>query len=227
MTRTSVSFDIDKKNWNNKNTFPDFVYTDANSVLEIFFNRQYGQVTEDYINELVNNRNGFITWSQHTIDEITQVIHVDEYFKLAKAKKIRGKNIWKVAENTATEKESISIAQNVLTKVDSIITTLEQFGGKTEVDEQATNALTKHIYLNYGLSIKDAKHLAIANLSGINNILTHDAGFLRFPNINVYGASKEIVRNYIPGQAPSPYVDLSKQLILQQSEEEIEDENAS
>lgn len=196
------------------------VYVDTNSALEIFFNRRHGKRTENYIVELVK-RNGMIVWSQHTIDEITQIIHVSEYNKIAKANNISS---WKDAENAATDLESSNHAKTVLTQVDTVTMYLEQFGDKTDVDERSLNLLTRQIYSEQGTNQQDSKHLAIANLTGTNNILTHDAGFLRFQNVNVYGSSYEIVQANQPRQLPASYVDLSERLLLTDS---LEDENVS
>lgn len=219
--RTSVSFNINKKNWNNNHTFPDIIYVDTCSIMDMIMQRRYGRITEDYINEL-SNRNGMITWSQHTIDEITQIIHVDEYFKLARVKNITAKKAWKEAESTATDLESSSIAQSVISQVDSITGILEQFGAQTTVDERELTIVTKHVYGNYGGNLQDSKHYAIANLSGVNNILTQDDDFLRYPQLNVFGASNGIIKNYYSTNNPIGYKDIRDGFNIKS-----EDENAS
>lgn len=223
MTRTSASFDINKKNWPNNHTFPDMIYIDTCSVMDMVLQRQHGQLTEDYISELIK-RDGMITWSQHTIDEITQLIHVDQYFKLAKSKKIKpikNKGIWKLAEDTATDVESSSIAQIVVSEVDNITTLLEQFGSQTTVSDNDVNLLTKNIYSSYGGNQQDSKHFAIANLTGVNNILTQDSGFLRYPTVNIFGSSNQIVQNYNVNQNPVIYTDYKKLLITDSKDENV------
>lgn len=229
MNRTSISFDIHRTNWNNKYLFPDIVYIDTCAIMDIFQQRTHGQVTEDYIKELVN-RDGMIIWSQHTIDEITQFYHVDHYHKLAKSKNITGNKAWKKAEDTATDQESVNIAQSVLNQVNKVIKYLEQFGVQTDVDvtdSKLVNDLTRTVYSRYGGNQYDSKHFVIAHLSGVNNILTQDSGYLRYPNVNIFGASNELVKNSKSGQAWNSYIDLSKLLHDKEDDDENNKENAS
>jgi hypothetical protein len=69
--------------------------------------------------------------------------------------------------------------------------------------------LTNHIYVSFGGSRADAKHVAIANLTGTNSIMTNDKGMLRYPLQNIYGASKGLTDNCVKGQLPLSYVDLT------------------
>lgn len=215
MNKPSIAIDINKSNWNNDNTFTDIIYIDTNSIIEISKQRKYGRLIEDYLIEL-NSRSGIIIWSQHTIDELVDFLHVDHYYKYAKANGITDtprKKAWKIAEDTVTNSESINIAQNVYKEADQITSYLEQFGLQTEVDTNLAHQLSRAIHSSSGNNLKDAKHVAAANLSGTNNILTLDAGFLRFSDLNVFGASYEIQKHYSPGQALNDYVDLNKNLI--------------
>lgn len=187
--------------------FPEMVYIDTNAVLDIVEQRQMGQITEQYLNELVS-KDGMITWSQHTIEEITDFFHVDSYKKIAKIKQIKNNHIksgWKIAEDQATDQESRAVSQNVNTQVDKVVSFLEQYGLPTNADEEEVAFLTKEIYASYGGNRKDSKHVAMANLSGTNNILTQDSGYLRYPNINVYGASNQIMVEF--QNSPKPSVD--------------------
>lgn len=209
--------------------FPDFVYIDTNSILDIMEQRPHGQLTEEFIKETVR-RDGMITWSQHTLDEVIDFIHVDQYIKYARSNNIQGNNRkagWKIAEDRASDKDSALIAKNVVSKVDQLVLYLEQFGEQTDVDESELTLLTKKVYETYGGNRKDSKHIAAANLSGVNNILTQDGGFIKYP-VNIYGSSKQLVQNSVNGQSPKPFIDLRetfgmKQIII----ENQEDENAS
>lgn len=212
VSRTSVSFDINSSNWGNHHMFPEAVYIDTNSAINIAEQKSAGKLAEDYINELIQ-RDGFIIWSHHTIDELSGVLHVNHYKRIAKSKNIKGDHRYaahKIAENTATDQESIAAAQTVTGELERIVNYLEQFGMQVDAEETHVNELTNHIYTSYGNSKKDAKHIAIANINGVNNFLTQDGGFLRFPHINVFGSSQEISQTYNASQLPAPFIDLSK-----------------
>lgn len=222
--RTSAAFDINKSNWGNKDMFPDMIYIDTNAILDISLQRSKGRLTQDFLLELIK-KDGMLVWSQHVIDEVTDFIHTNEYIQLAKSKGLDHSK-WKYLENSATDKESAIIAQTVNQKVERIEVYLEQFGDKTDVPEIDKLHLSRSIYTNFGGNRKDAEHVAIANLTGINNFLTQDQGFLRYPNVNVYGASREITSNYQIGQASAPYVDLNRFNDLQ-NVSESDEESAS
>lgn len=218
MTKQSLSFDINNLNWGNKNMFPEVIYVDTCSILDMTLLRTNGQVTEDYLKEL-NNHSGIITWSQHTIDEMIQVFHVNEYFNLANSKNIRTKKAWKIAEDTASNQESSLIAQRVLSTVNNVVETLEQFGVQSDVEALKVNELTMKIYSSYGGNLADSKHVAIANLSGTNNILTADKGYLRYPSLNIFGASSGITSGHNNNQLPNDFVDLSYYLSKEVNED--------
>ncbi|MBN8236844.1 hypothetical protein JF544_16420 [Halobacillus kuroshimensis] len=221
MTRTSVAIDIHSQNWNNNNAFSQVVYIDTNAIIDIFEQRPNGQATEDYIKELVN-QNGLIIWSDHTMDELTDFVHVNEYISYARANGVQRmgrKHPWKVAEDIVSDQQSANIASTVHTKMDQITTYLEQFGMQADVEFNKAKELTKEVHMHYGGNRKDSKHVAIANLNGVNDILTHDSGFLRYP-VNVFGASAEIKNNYDPNMPHSQYVDLSESLLKKEDDEE-------
>ncbi|HDR6633180.1 TPA: PIN domain-containing protein [Bacillus cereus] len=226
MNRTSVSFDISRGNWGNQHIFPDMLYIDTNSIIDIFEQRTHGQLIEDYLNELIK-RDGMIIWSQHTIDEIIDFVHYDYYAKLAKQKNIKRSQKaapYKIVENTVTDAESSEIAEKVMIKVDTIQEYLEQFGSQVVQEEREVNELARSIYIGHGNNRKDCKHVAAANLEGTNNILTQDSGFLRFPNMNVYGSSLALVNGYKTIQGPSGYIDLSQTFASKQEMIDEEDE---
>lgn len=222
VNRTSVSFDINRGNWGNRHIFPDVVYADTNSVVDIFAQRTHGQLVEDYLKRLIQN-DGMIIWSQHTMNEITDFVHYNQYIQLADQKNIIGNKRMKIAEDTATDIESREIAEKVIMQTDSIKGYLEQFGTQVEQDEQKVIELARRLYGSHGNSMKDCRHVASANLEGVNSILTQDVGFLRFPNLNVYGASYKLKQGYKTSNTPAPYIDLST---LGNSEDEKEQDTA-
>ncbi|MGP9039828.1 PIN domain-containing protein [Cytobacillus kochii] len=211
MSKPPVVYNIRKASWSNMYTFPDMIYIDTNAVIDIFQNRPYGQLTEDYFKEL-NKKNGMIVWSSFTMDEVSTVLHNSAYQNLADYKNISAKDrtpAFKIAENTASRKESIQIATSVETQKEQIQSYLEQFGGQTDVTERNASVIASHIYKTTGLSPKDSKHVAISNLSGINNILTQDAGFLRVSDINIFGSSQTLV-NKSSNKTPNNYVNIQE-----------------
>lgn len=212
---TSTAFSIRRDNWCNKNVFPDMVYIDTNVVLDIMERRKYWKTSEEYLKELVK-RDGMIIWSSHVIDEVIDFFHYQVYEEAASQITVPN-NIsppnWKWLENNATDIESSNYANQVLEKVNNTIQYLEQFGVQSDPDLNEVIPLTLQLYSKFGLNRKDARHVAIATLSGTNNILTHDSGFLRFPHTNVFGASKAIVENTnLVINDPNNYVDLRELL---------------
>lgn len=197
MNRTSSSFSIRKPNWRNSDTFPDFLYIDTNVVLDIMEQRSHGQLSEDYLKELVK-RGGMITWSNHLMEELTDYFHYQIYtqesLKLGTARS-GNTHPRKVLENSATDQDSANYAKQVLQKVTGAKNYLRQLGVQSDPDVEEVNELATHLYSNYGSNLKDSKHVAIANLSGTNNILTQDSGFLRYPEVNIFGSSNGINTN--------------------------------
>lgn len=197
MNRTSSSFSIKKGNWNNDAIFPELIYIDTNVVLDIMEQRNFGILSEEYLIELIR-RKGMITWSDHLIDEIRDFFHRQVYFKEAEKIGIPTgirTHAYKWLEDTATDQESSFYSQQVVSKVEKTKQYLEQFGLQNDPDHKEVYKLSEELY-KYGSNFQDSKHVAIATLSGTNNILTHDSGFLRYPHTNVLGASKAIVNNY-------------------------------
>lgn len=223
LNNSSVPIDINRSNWSNKNTFTEIIYIDTNAVIDIVAQRPKGLITESYLQELVK-RDGMITWSQHTLDEITDFFHVNEYIQYAKSNGIQGnskKAPWKLAEDTISNSDSIILSQNVVSKVGSVMQYLEQFGIKTEVDNHDMIDLTKDIYLQFGGNRKDSQHMAISNLSGINSILTQDSGFLRYPHLNVFSASHKVASQYDANQKHAKYIDLRNSDSISEEDEEV------
>lgn len=212
MSRTSVAFDIN----NLSNTMiPDVVYIDTCSVMDIAVQRNLGADTETFLQTL-NQHDSIITWSQFTIDEIIKFYHVDTYIAYANQNKIKPyKNTpaWKIAENIVSDLESSNLAKQIMTKVEKTTLFLEQYGVQTEVDEKELVLLTNEIFKQYGGNQQDSKHVAIASLSGTNNFLTSDSGFLKYPHTNVYGASNKIVNNFKSTNTPNDYVNLNDLLL--------------
>lgn len=220
---TSKAFSIRKREWTSSNYhIPDIVYIDANPVLDVVKKRGFGDLVEEYWGEIFKN-DGMIAWSDHTEEEVLRVIHRSEFQKYAEENQINPeydrsgkiiKQAWKVAEDIVTKEESVKITNIVYENKTKIFEVVGQFGIKIEdISSTKINKLTQSIYTTYGGSLDDAKHISYANLSGINNILTHDAGMLRYPSQNVFGASKKLIQQYNSSQSPAKYIDLSEMLL--------------
>lgn len=160
-----------------------------------------------------------LTWSEHTKDEVTDVIIGYKYTDYAIQNGIKAQiksngNIipaHKVAENSASTATSIAIALSVQKDISDLFNKLRQYGLPIEnVPPDQVNDLTKYLHSNYGGTRKDAKHVAWANLGGTNDILSNDGGILRFPSVNVYGASWSVRKEMVPNQVPVLYTDLSQ-----------------
>lgn len=195
--RTSTSFSIRKSNWNTSGLFPELIYIDTNVVLDIMEQRSYGEISEEYLQELIQ-KDGMITWSNHLIEELHDFFHYqiynEEAEKIGVPSNINNPHKW--LENTATDQQSSVLNKLVVQKVNQAIEYLEQFGVQFDPPNTVeVNNLATNLYANYGTNYKDSKHVAIATLAGTNNILTQDAGYLKFPNVNVFGASSKIVNN--------------------------------
>ncbi len=80
-----------------------------------------------------------------------------------------------------------------------------------EIDDNDLNKVEKiahALYLKYGGGIKDGKHIAHANLAGVNCFLSQDPGLLRYPGVNVYGASRSLLAHVNINQNPANIVNL-------------------
>ena len=214
---TSLAFSIRKQSGNTF-VFPDLIYIDTNSILDVVLNRTYGSLVEQYWRELVRN-DGMIIWSRHTVEEVINTVHINEYIVYAEQQGINDilypdgkikKFAWKVAEDKVSNQESSLIASTVMTKVNSVFATLEQYGLESDnINDKELNQLANALYRNYGGSLKDAKHVASANLSETNYILSQDSGILRYPAQNVLGASKKLLCYTNSNQTPVDFIDLS------------------
>lgn len=207
-------FDIRKKNWDDPNMFPDFIYIDTNAVLEIMIpDRNFHNATLAYVNEF-HNKNGIILWSPFVTNELYDFFQYGENKKGAdrfnlnitnEAEAISGKTY----ENTAPKIHSVASAETVKFLVDKTESMLSEFGFKLELSND-TYDLASEIHVKYGSNIKDANHIAVCQLNEVNNILTHDAniGFLRYDNHNIYGASYGIANQYALNQQKNSFVNL-------------------
>lgn len=215
---TSFAFSILKQAWKFPHTFPELQYVEANPILDVYGNRRYGSLIEEYWAELYH-RGGMITWSQHTVDEVNDVISGYKYTDYAIQNGIKeqilsdGNKIpaHKVAENTVPDPISIQIALSVQKDTNDIFNKLRQYGLPIEnIPIEEVDELTKYLHGKYGGTRKDAKHIAWANLGGTNDILSNDCGLLRFPSVNIYGASWVLRNEMVPHQNPVQFVDLSQ-----------------
>lgn len=210
---TSTAFYVHKSNWGNSNLFPDIIYIDTCAIRDIFEKRTHGILMDQYLQEL-NNQDGMIIWSQNVIDELIDFLNVDEYKKLAKNNGL-SQDEFKKAENNATRHDYEIIGENIYNRLGVITNYLEQFGVQTDNDFHDVVNIGKQLHTKYGGNRKDAYHVADSLLSGVNNILTQDGGFLRYPNLNVFGASKKMKDNYVSAQQHLDYIDIKKLLDLE------------
>lgn len=176
----------------------DVNYLDTCSLIDLIANRDRKQSTEDFLKLLYTTGN-MITWSSHTIEELIQFLHVNEYKNLARQRNIHAYNnkaAWKVAEDRATSQEATLISTTVTSKVSQIETLLNQYGLMIDVPRDLHSRSTK-IYNKYGGNLADAKHIAIASANEINSFITADNGFVKYPNQNLYSANTNL-SNTIP-----------------------------
>ena len=195
----------------NASPVPDVLYLDANAILDVALSRKYGQDVDNYLEHVVSN-NGMITWSALTIYEVRNIIHVNEYTKFADAQGIQpdgNRKAWKMAEDSASKPDARRISEFVLGLTDQIFEKLENnYGLPLEAgNDRAHTHLADRLYLTCGGGFPDALHVAIANVAGINSLLTQDAHFLTYPYVNVFGASQEIHTQRSPDNALVPHVD--------------------
>lgn len=186
-------------NNNSTNIFPnDFLYLDANPIIDIISpnSNQNGPRFEQYIQDFAGKAHGLIVWSNHTVDEVRNYIHTSEYIKYAKNNGIQspypGTKDWKFVENTLDPSNMISLNQTVDNTTNDIFRLLEQYGEQFRVNDEIIEKVSNHLYINYGGNYPDAKHVAIANALSINCILSNDIGLARYPNLNLFGLSKQI-----------------------------------
>ncbi len=215
-------------NWDNNNTFPEFVYLDTNPIINIMDQGRHSESDTEYIKELFS-KGGIIAWSHHTEQELRNHIHVNEYMRYARdnhalllSQRSHGNTpLWKIAEDKVSNEVSKQIAINVHDQAESVFDELRNYGFLLDGKEFCTNEvveLTRYIYSRCGGSEKDAKHIAFANLYGINNIFSHDAGMLRYHFQNVFGASNGVVNNCINGQAPLNFTSFKELMINEKKE---------
>ncbi len=209
---SSVAFNLRACNNSTFNIYPDVVYVETNTIMDVILGRTYKEINITYWEKLIAN-GCMITWSYHTVDEVTNVIHHNEYrnysIKNNIVSNIPYKQDWKFAEDTMGSLESRAMAQDIVKKSDSFFRTLGKCGLPLELDYSVGAELGKSLYTNYGGSLADAKHVACTNSGGINSIMTHDSGILRYPGLNVLGASKSLIENSNPSSKLIEYVDLS------------------
>lgn len=176
----------------NGNLLPDMVYVDSCSLIDMTTNRERGEATQRFIDTIQSN-DGIITWSEFTINELTQFLHVGEYMDLAaeKSLNLRNRPDWKRAENTATNEEALRISVSVMEKVVQTEAVLKELGMALDIPGNLQSAAMS-IYRKYGGNLADAQHVAVANHNGVNSILTADNGFHRYPTLNIFTANVNV-----------------------------------
>lgn len=181
----SVIYSIPSKKIN----YPEFLYIDTNVLAEIGLNRRYKTKLVDFMKQAAVNDTMFVC-STHMYDELKQTIHVEVLKKemvnlqFVPDSKIK-KPDWKQFEDT-----DVNIGSTTISKFNSIVTRIKSITSNTIIDLE--DLPTREIqtvtdsYIGIGIAPKDAKHSALMNLHGVNNILTIDKGFTKVPDINIY-----------------------------------------
>lgn len=197
-------------------SYPDFIYLDTNSVVEIGLNRTYSNQVMTFMKDATKNDTIFV-YSSHMYEELKQTIHVDllnremknQGFKVDKK---NSKPPWKQFEDTG-----VNIGPTTISVVNDLVDILKSTTANTlyELEEAPSEELRPLIdaYISVGIAPKDAKHSAIMNYNGLNNILTLDKGFMKVPDINIYAPNRSLTNSSIAGATSNPY-----QSILQQQQ---------
>ncbi|WP_066158175.1 type II toxin-antitoxin system VapC family toxin [Halalkalibacter krulwichiae] len=213
--KKSVVFSINDANWGNTTIpYPETIYLDANPIIDIALDRENSDLVKSFLTS-VTQQDGVIFWSSHTKQEVTRVLHASEYSKYADLNGItkRGNTpSWKMAENKMTSYQSSQLNKSVLQKRDELFSLLENLGLEVtanDYNDTVVHRSAETLYSTYGGSIEDAKHVAIANSIGVNDILSHDKGFLNYPNLNIYGNSYAITRKFLMNAKPNDFIDIN------------------
>jgi len=169
--------------------FPDGdLYVDTNSWVDIALGRVHGPAIEDYlVNYVSQDGIQIILWSPHSTDELLQCIQVDEYYKEAKIRGIRGNKAYKQLEDTISVSDAQHLNASAMQRYDTMFKRFEK--NVYEIDRKLDIMPTvKEIMKLYGVPFKDAKHLAYMWHEETNNLVTNDHRFTLIPGINVFSA---------------------------------------
>lgn len=207
---SSNCYDISRNNWSDPNLFPSELYLDTNVAVDLIARRNNSYEIERFLKEFSINKGNTLFWSTHTENELLDCLHVDTYQSNA-SKYGYKRNEWKKMENEISNSDSAKLAQEALNRYQSGLTVLNQFGSLLSDEPDNLPKKVTTIYTTYGGNRKDAEHIAFANSYEINNILTNDSGFLRFPDQNIFGLSKTIKENYLQGKTRNKFIDLLDQ----------------
>jgi hypothetical protein len=205
-------FDIKYLIKNDVKGMPDVIYIDANPIIDMAQGNKIGTITKDFLEKYYKDPNNIAIWSKYTYKEVHKFFHIDEYMRFAKHKGIideHGETSWKVAENVATLTERQRLNQTVDDRVGDIFQSLRRYGYKETLDEEIVEELAHACYREYGGNMADAEHLAFSNQVEVNSVLTNDAGFIRYPWLNLFCANNAVIGQAVPNQPLVGYVDLA------------------
>ncbi len=180
---------------------PDDCYIDTNAIVELALNRRYNTDVADFLIAASAN-NTLITFSDHTLDELLHTIHVSVYEEEAKKAGFTGG--WKEYENSGANH-----GQAVWDKYTEAIATLESYAGDVllKLENPSPDDIMECVrkLMLHGVAPKDAKHVSIMHLNGVNSVFTLDAGYVRAPNLNIYSPSNGLLKHVIKGSNTIPY----------------------
>lgn len=186
------------------NLYPEFLYMDANAIIDftdLDSQNIQGSSIRKYLKDLHQN-DGMVVWSNFGVEEVINHLHYNEYANYADQHNILGhhyanggnKKPWKVAEDTVTPIVAKQISNNVIKQKEQVFGDLEKYGVKLDsIDDDELLNLAEKIFLAYGGSVQDAKHVAYAMANGANSILTNDGGFAKYSHLNIFGNSRSLL----------------------------------
>lgn len=204
----SVVFSI--QNGGNANTnLPDILYIDTNSIAEVAFNRDYKSDVMRFVVKAAGNDTIF-TYSPHTLDELLHTTHAAVFTEEAIASEFTGNPskpktpLWKQYENSG-----VNLGHKVIERYDEIVQMFTGLAPAAFIEisnppDADWHNLTRKYILD-GTAPKDAKHLAIMNYHGLNNILTLDRGFYRASNLNIYAPNYGLTKYSHNGDKPNSF----------------------
>lgn len=179
----------------------DFIYIDTN-VGYLLVNPE-NEYREDMINfiERVNKEGKILVRSSHFSYEFYDSLLKGKISEEAKKIIVEGDQLKDLSLRDATkrigDKKLGLLKQESSQGLQSVETILRDYS--VTVDFNHHQAVTEAIVLDCTVPkahIADSKHVAIAHQHGINSILTNDAGFMDYNNLNVYSPVKKVHNDF-------------------------------
>jgi len=195
-------------------SYPDFIYLDTNSVAEIGLDRKYKNQVMTFMIDATQNDTIFV-YSSHMIEELQHTIHIDILQKEMQKQGFKpNKNINKPALKQF--EDVVNVGPKTLAVFNDLVNILKSSTANTlyELEEAPPEELRPIIdtYISAGIAPKDAKHSAIMNYHGLNNILTLDKGFTKVPDINIYAPNPGLTNTSFVGSKPNTYTTIMQQI---------------